>query len=41
VQNSAQQRAVDFYAAIVINEAQFPKLNHLRGRLLARFRQAM
>ena len=47
VQNNAQQRAVDFYAAVVINEAQFPKLvhemahtgarsaNHLRERLLA------
>src|SRR6476620_3631415 len=50
VQNNAQQRAVDFHGAVVINEAQFPKLvhemahtgarraNHLREGLLADLR---
>jgi hypothetical protein len=50
VQNNAQQRAVDFDAAVVINEAQLPKLvhemahtgprraDHLRERLLAHLR---
>jgi hypothetical protein len=50
VQNDAQQRAVDFDAAVVINDEQFPKLVHemahtgprsadrLRERLLADLR---
>ena len=50
MQNDAQQRAVDFYGAIIINKAQFPKFvhevthtgarraNHLRERLLADLR---
>ena len=50
VQHDAQQRAVDFHGAVVLDEAQFPKLvhklahsgprgaDHLRERLLTNLR---